>query len=506
MAKNEHLKKKLRTPDELPDSLTWEKIQHGIQSKVDMQTITYKKLSFYKLLLTTLAIGSIAVVLAFYFLGNEEGSEKQAMPSVDIVKQQEVKGYDSANAMNTNEIKSQQSATGNSDNIAVEQSTKTETKRLQKTDNSNKQTLKQAESIVPNNNYTSNDLSVLTQNIDPKKKNVDHITSSNSSRNNRNNYTTAAENIEAQVGLFNTENSAGSNTKLTPSNNNYNINDRRITRANGLQRILLSSLESNKPNQADSYSPVVSTYEAPSVLSISHKPFSVELAVGTNLFNPNFGGTELGDAKSTYNKAVIGLGAEFLLNYSWSDTWQISTGLNYQALENKLDYYNEKEFIENRNEISHIFVNSISKDSTFHYSNRDVSITKWELVKHYNKNTIISIPILLNRTWNLKKDLQFLTGLGMQYNLRSSSLGKAIVSDQGEKSTYQIEEYGDNIYSIQSNMHALLNTSLHYAISDRVYLGLGLRGSLALKDWSTQIEYTARPLTMDARFKLGYRF
>jgi len=512
MAKNEHLKRKLRTEDKLSDSMSWDSMQNGILNKLDSHTAADKKVSFYKWIYATLALALIVAVSILFILNKNTQAHTVANKNIVLSTQSTAQ----TNTLKT-EVHSDTDIINNIDpknltNAEIKQATNHTseiTRNTQQTQNNN--TGAAGNAYLENNTFTNSSnnhkasINTRFRATTAGTINKDDAQSQQAERLIANQIQSQPSSISMQ-GIFQNENTYEKIFSVKTDDTKSQLNQIPISQLTEIEDIKLKLINTTTYERSVLSASFAELDNSLQVISISPKPFSIEIAAGANLFTPNFGDSNLGDAKSSYNKLIPGLGAEVLFTYVINPKWQIAAGLNYQSLENKLDYYNEKEVRENKDVVTRIEVNAISGDSTHHTANENVVTTHWQKVVHYNSNKMLSIPVLLNRNWNMHKRFKFVTGVGLQYNLGAISSGKAITGDDGELSSYKIEDYTNGFYSIQSSINFLLSTGVNYELTDRSYLGVDLRGSLGMNDWSTQEEYSAKVMIFDSRFKVGYRF
>ncbi len=522
MAKNEQLKKNLRTADELPESMSWDTMHNGILSKVDSQTNSYKKDK--KILYISLLLAFVTLsFFAFYLSQNSKAKVAESIDSIDTASK----------SPQINEPIVETSMSSNS---------KTNISKLAKDAYSNNHKSNTAETIVKTTEF-KNSISIQkaydsTEQIAKQKVEQAITMSSNTKSSPTKGYISSrdSQNSVLNKSSFNTGNRQPSKSIV---NSEIALQASQMQKREAIPHS--SELQVEKTNQehknilhADVQSNRTDFYLSPNLLAKKYfiasknyptlqpkltkpngptqtinsidNPWAIEFGLGAHVFNPNFAGSELAEAKASFNNAFIGYAGEFLLKYSLSPNWQIGSGISYQNLVSELDYFNSTYSVENQEVLTLIEVSLLSQDSTFHYTNKDVSTLNWRRVLHYNTSKVFSIPILFERNWNLNNKWKWTTGLGTQMNIWSRSQGKAIISDQGELSTYEIVDYENDFYSINGNFNILLNSGLKYAFNEHMYLGMDLRGSMALQNWSTDLAYSSKPIVFSSNFKIGYQF
>jgi len=494
MAKNEHLKHILRTEDTLPESMSWESMQSSILSKVDSADQIEARERKFKLRMFLISLGTIATILTLFLLNHNTQQNTIANKPQNIKSDNLAKKVQTPTSSDVSSEAIKEEAAGLSSHI---------NKKNNEIKNTLSKDITQASSTLSKEKFASTSYNYQSDNRDNKENFV--VTLENTSL--------LQKQSNTPVELSSTNNSTAAT--INPlTKNSVPFKSSQITE-NSKRTIAISPAFLNTQakklmvveRKVRAYKFSLSSPKIPTETIIQKpKHHSIEIGLGANLFSPNFGNTALGEVKSSFTSGSVGFAGEVIFDYALSSKWSINTGLAYQTLNSTFDYHNEKEVLENTEVVTLIEVNAISKDSTRHFANEDVEAVFWQRILHYNSTKLVSIPVLINRKWNLGQRFQLTTGAGLQFNALSFSNGKAIISDQGEFSTYEVVSYENELYNIQSKFHALVSTGINYKLNDKSYFGLSLNGSYSLNDWSSDLAYSSKPWVLASKFRVGRRF
>ena len=495
---NESFKRALREEDGLPQSMSWENVEQGIISKMENKR---EKSNLIKARYATYSIALLCIittVLGIWYYSS--------------------KSHSAVNAENNSIMQNTNS------NIIAEKTEETNSSNNNLDENI---TIQKEDLILDHGiNNSSNDKTKIytlkenkLYNSSGNTEQVHNIIRKEQFQNDHNNGTDGA--------VYSSDNNRTqlpTETQFTPNTSIPNVNQFSKTNREDISPIL-STDKSTQSNTIENvqylaglgfYAFKISKDRLDNMKAfydnqLGIKPvrkasnIAVILSSGINNSVPNFSGSDLAEVKNSTERGIISYQGGLHLQYNINPSWKLTAGLSYQSLETNFDYYNEKDVVVDA-EAKIVDLNAINLDTLqISYTTVPTNAVAWESIQHYNKTTMLSIPIMLSRNWNLSNKFQFDTGLGMQYNFGSSSNGKAIISDQGETSTYLVQEYNSSFYNTNSSFHLLASTGINYSISDRVFVGTALQGSYGLSNLSSSSEYNYKLSNIQGNIRLGFR-
>lgn len=248
---------------------------------------------------------------------------------------------------------------------------------------------------------------------------------------------------------------------------------------------------------------VVTVTSPPAITPVKMSRLAIELGAGTNLINPNYSGSDLSTLRQANEHSVPGLSSSLAIRYQLDKNWAISTGVQYQSLATKLDYYNTWDTIVTRPK-QIIEVNSLNGESSEYYIDTEVETFAYDSVIHYNSIRVISIPLIVTKSWASFKGVRLETSLGLSYGIATSAEGKHIYKTTNETKDYSVRPISSQQYKSKAN--ALAGIGLSYPVTERFYLSGTLGGSYALNSWTNNSSReSSHPLIFDAVLKLGFK-
>ncbi len=234
--------------------------------------------------------------------------------------------------------------------------------------------------------------------------------------------------------------------------------------------------------------------------------WSLGLYSGATLWQLNAKGSTLGDEKAQFEKGIFSYGASAKIDYKLHSKWSLSTGLEWQSLQSKLDYYNEKDSIVTRNILTQQFVSPIT-GNPYSEVRQDVELVgiAWKEVIHYNNYQMLSIPVVINRHFHFSNKWNASIGTGLQYGrllkLEGRSLGYKNVA---EEITDIVDLQKDNFSKNQ--VAVLAQISLNYQINQYWSLTFSNRINQNLSNLNNTDTHTLRPSIMSNYLGLNYHF
>lgn len=247
------------------------------------------------------------------------------------------------------------------------------------------------------------------------------------------------------------------------------IIDKNYYSLNGLPRINLKSIVSKDKEKTLA---IAANFQIIPEDEEKSLPITIGFYVGRNYHNTSFTHTSDPALQDLKNASMDGFYGNTLgLNLRKPITYNtyISTGIEYQDLWSKLDYVNTRNFqVEKINQLLRVQIGATSMDTlAYIYGDTTVNAEGIRTVKHYNRTTLMSIPLSGGIQLQFSRlTLGLSAGASLDFRLiqKGRLLEDAIsIIDYDEKINTPLNKMG---FSLRANI------DINYAISDNFQLFL----------------------------------
>ncbi len=238
----------------------------------------------------------------------------------------------------------------------------------------------------------------------------------------------------------------------------------------------------------------------------SGKGFEISLTGGMTSWATRYSGSKLAAENSLAENEILSYGLAADLSWYFREKWKITSGIEYLSLESKLDYTYKKDSVLTR---SHSVTSALTGNplSVPNWSSNREAVATLR-TKHFNKHQLISIPVLLTAQFKMPaRRFGVELGAGIKYTFLSTSKGKTLrplpKNSSGEFAPFPI---GQSDFSFANKFYLLGNTSVFYQLNKNISIKFSSRISYALKDIHLSPEVKSNPILLYNNIGMDYRF
>lgn len=234
---------------------------------------------------------------------------------------------------------------------------------------------------------------------------------------------------------------------------------------------------------------------------------SVELGAGLTYLSPNLRGEDFQTRqRSITEKGLLAYSTNISMHYQLNSEWTVSAGLSYAKYSSRLDYFDSRDTMTlHENVPVETNSNSLTGESSTIYDDVLVDALSYDRVIHYNDYKFFTIPVSVSRIFKKSDRVDFNLGLGIKYNHLIVNSGRTLDYTESDHTLYKVIDQSEKSYA-KSNVGLLGSIGVNYRISSKMYLSTGLHASYSPKDMDSSEAIAFKPLMMDLRLGLGYRF
>lgn len=484
MAKHNKLNERLRSQQDLPAELSWDKMQDGIIQRMPATTAPKVAAPLSARFGKFLGLISVTTLVVAYFYISAS-NESKAITTTQVTQSKAITLGTQSTTTPTNKILDNKS-NDNTDKaastpIAAVDNQVTAPRTQKKHTNINKRVASKnaAPTSIPSADETKQ-----------KSSSADNINSL------QNNFATKpTDKIKNEIYP-----QKEGTIKNSPQGTSAHTAKKSLTyRTNNIQQAaekesLLKVQKIN--NQFQQVHRTTTPFELPPHLTISlpaannlasdtkDKKWATSIGIGATYWKSNNRGDNLATAKNTFEKELISYGTNLSIQYQLSQDWSISTGLGYQKIESLFDYQTQYDTTRSTNVAS-----------------ENVRVTRTVLSN--NKYQIYSIPLTIHKSWRVKQ-LELMAGLGINYRVSLDNTGKTLAN--GSLNNPQVVKLEDLEPLALSQWSAVIQLDLRYDIGDNTFAGASLMTSSPFKEIQLGTNLTQRPLWLQASLVIGTRF
>ncbi len=227
----------------------------------------------------------------------------------------------------------------------------------------------------------------------------------------------------------------------------------------------------------------------------SNHALAVFVSPGT--WNTGWNDSDYFDSSLEQELWSLSFGSEYRKSFHMN--WYWSAGLNYQLSESRLDWNNLKEdyLITLQDTIVGFEMNNFSQELTPIYGDTTLMTTAERNVIHYNKTTMLQLPIGIGyqKSWG-KLNANLTVGATMA--LWKKHTGKTVSQDL-------LVDYADKpIYNNQMTWSGFTDLGLSYSLSDKFSIGTSLQIQKGIGNWAYPTDLKVRPTWYNSKFVIIY--
>ena len=466
----------------LPENLSWDKVESGIQTKLDLLEASSKKafwrrIRSFAFLLFGLLI-SACLINQCYF--NKNNSSKK---STEVLNQNHSTIAEKNIQVNTD------SPSKKTKILQLEESQKEQTS-LAQTDRKNSlssQTKtnikkKEAKTFLPN--------SISTQTIKINK-----------------NYSTNRI-AQSPIDKFNIKEANESVSGISKFNENQSNQD--LVEKNTLNKEI-SNIKSASPiSTLLHFIPTKNKHlglsgAGPFIKKEAfHPKWSFGLSSGVIFWNPGFEGQMIGQHKAQSEKALVSHGTHFNLSFLLNDKWEISSGLSFANRNSRLEFSGVKDTTVAVDRVVTLVNPDTGNQVGQQSMNLDASAQIYRNLIHHNNYQQWSVPLYLSRNWRSNKRLNLKTGAGIEYAFFGNAKGVTLNLLQGETSVWPSRIKEDD-FTLSNRVSVLGNIELEYQLRSKILIKTTIQGSRSISNLDTRIGETFLPSSLYLSAGLTYR-
>ena len=193
----------------------------------------------------------------------------------------------------------------------------------------------------------------------------------------------------------------------------------------------------------------------------------------------------------------LSFGSEY--RKSFHKHWYWSAGLNYQHSESRLDWNNLEEdyLITLQDTIVGFELNNFSQELTPIYGDTTLMTTAERNVIHYNKTSMLQLPVGIGYQKSWGKLNANLT-LGATMALWKKHTGKTVSQDL-------LVDYADQpIYNNNITWSGFTDLGLSYSLTDKFSIGTSLHIQKGIGNWAYPTDLNVRPAWYNTKFVIIY--
>jgi len=472
--------------NELPENLSWDKVEAGIQSRLGVleassKNTFWKKIRSLAVLFLGLLIGACLINQCYFNNPNPSDKSTEILPQNNTV-------ITKKNIQDNNEIPSKEAKL-----IQLKEQQKSQQKEI--TSLAQTATI---ETAVSNKNIK------IGEKTNESKLTKTNLTQTEIEINNYNS-TYGANRVINNNSIINT-------TKSAPA---LNVTDKKeigkglngavsFKKESVLSKAFLpiSSLLQSIPTENRFLSPTnAKAFIKKDALGST---WSIGLSSGVIFWNPSFEGQMIGQHKAQTEKALISHGSHFNVSLLLNDKWEISSGLSFAQRNSRLQFSGVKDTTVSVNRdvtlVNPNTGNAVGQQSM----NLDASAQISRNVIHHNSYQQWSIPLYLSRNWLSDRRFAIKTGAGIEYAFSGTAKGVTMNLLQGETTVWPSTILEDE-YQVSNSLSVLGNVELQYQLNSKFSITSTIRGSRSLTNLDTRVGETFRPSSLYLSAGLNYR-
>ena len=491
--------------NELPEYLSWDKMEEGILSKMESlepPINSTKPSSLIKRWFFLFIFASTLGVLYYMLIPTELNNSNAAHTNAAIITSEPIT-KDNLNVASTTNAEQKTAGPQNtidSYNLMRKSSLATSINNTNTSFTQNH--AEQEHSSIINENIFANKQSRFTTTnnsiLKPEYQNLSNIT------------TPFIENVKVEENKQN----KGNNTSTTIINTNLTsegVQQQKSTvnlfteSKNELTLLKRSSKLLNLPIR-DEAIPI--TYqEADEIKPVkTNSNWSVGIYSGVTYWSSQYKNTVFGNAKKDSETGLTGFGTEGIINYRINEKWSVSTGLAYHTYNNRFNYYSERD--------TNVIIDVVTERRTNIISGQITEVTEmiespavnWRRVVHYNQYKQIAIPLVFARNWKFKNQFTASTGIGMNYTFSSNESGKALYAINQEQNIFAPQIIQASDYNFRNSLSLLINLDVHYQLTQCIEIGLATQFNRFLSDIDNSPAANSNPIGLSSKIGLRYNF
>lgn len=556
---NKNLHDKLRNETPLPDHLQWDQINEGIYSKMDYKKQQNRFSKFKKF------IGIVLILLLMCFIsGLYHYQEDLAVPNELFTENDfgisepqstvNAENFSSAKPNSTNTITQEPLVKNNQAKEESEEFLETPSSQtissVESTSSSNKVTAGMIDSeeqktiafqentISSSNNYkpVKNKSITISNNINPSQfdnlqNNIDekifvaqpeikevsnepnmnvqenHLSETKTAKKNNNSNNSLLHHTHQEHVMNNSPIYQDRQSQLKTNNKTSTSNTTKANEGIKIKTFNTSLLEKAYVLEIlQDFQALDFPFEDPIVISKKNPSYSkvnLSIQAGTALMPSNYSGSDLSDAKRNFESPAFGKSLKLKLNYKLNHSISIQTGITYQSLTQKFDYYHEKDTLVNRNIVTrNVFTNVISETG----NSIMIPAVKWQKVVHYNRTNLLSIPLIVSKHFALNRKFEAQIGLGTNFTIIGNSKGRTIGESTIDDQDFEVINFDNDLYKFSSTFSWILNANIAYKLTPKMTIGIGLESTKFAQNVSLVDGEIFRPFILDGSLQLNYNF
>ena len=232
----------------------------------------------------------------------------------------------------------------------------------------------------------------------------------------------------------------------------------------------------------------------------------ISVGAGVNYLMNRLTATELvTDNRRIKEEGLMGYSASLQYGLDVSPKWSINISASYDQFKSKLDYYDSRDTIVNRN--VHVLdqINSLTGDRRGIYEYQDLDALAWNQVIHKNTYTYFTTTIFAERQLFSSKTLSLHAGGGVNLNYLHSSNGKMIRSTPMDNLLYEVQRLEDvKVDKFGYGVAARLGMS--WDISQRSFINLSVESNYDLSSKKVDADIRIKPVRFRSLVSVGRRF
>ncbi len=513
MAKNENLKNKIREEHlDLPNDLSWENMQSGIFDKINRKEATLVNQTKSNLKLTTWALMLFVLVFSVvttYYITSQKFNQINDQTVVDTA---------SKNTANAGQFKN------NQDKLTNEQK-QLKTPSFGKSSEKSNNPLQESQLTLEDSSDTRTSIKVSSDNKDDitleSKPSYNNITNNVKKFSSDNSTST-----RSTTPLMETTNIPTSSSSIHKEErpNNLKISQTAVTEASAvikkeerppsntitIETIDLLNPKINYQRSVSSIIDLTALNTAPIDISdkrSSNNRLSLAFTTGINQWSSQKIANPINEMLAQYESNSIGQTYGVGIGYELNEKWSLSAGLNYNRLRQALNFECSFDTLVQGTQL-HVTINPITGERQEERVSAFVSGEAHRTVVHYNNLKYFSIPLSINRHFNLTRNISWRLGIGINYNLAADFKGRSLLAADLSEAAITVRDFDTssaNDNSIMGNWAYNASIGADIKLNQQLSLGLELNTSKQLQSWTLNGASEMRPMVYSGLLRLGFR-
>lgn len=226
----------------------------------------------------------------------------------------------------------------------------------------------------------------------------------------------------------------------------------------------------------------------------------LSLVSGASVWSMGYG-SELPE-RQPYEQTLLSYHAQLMYNYRSRNNLTLTTGLQYQQLETRLDWSKRLEdyTIVIQDTIIEIQANSLTGEKSEIRGDAEVPVDATRNVRHFNRYRVFQVPVAIGKSWKLAGNWYASISIGAAVNIYGYNNGRnvrqGILEDFNSSSTLFMDS--------RWNLHGLAMAKIGYRINNKWGILAQADMQKSLTNWSKESNIQMKPEIINFGIGLYY--